>query len=124
MTIPVLKQGDVLIACIQAAPSDVELTQLQDELADKIGRLRARGVVMDVAAIDVLDSFAARTLRAIAYTARLRGARTVVVGIQPEVAIAMVQLGLTLDGVATALDLEGGMALLARHAPDGRGHGG
>jgi rsbT antagonist protein RsbS len=70
-------------------------------------------VVIDVTALDVLDSFATRTIRGVAYTAKLRGARTVVVGIQPEVAFAMVELGLTLEGVETALDLEEGMALVA-----------
>jgi rsbT antagonist protein RsbS len=77
-----------------------------------VGRYRSRGVVIDVTALDVLDSFATRTLRDIAYTARLRGATAVVVGIQPEVAFAMVQLGLSLDGVLTALDLEEGLERL------------
>ena len=76
-------------------------------------------VVIDVTALDVLDSFATRTLRGIAYTARLRGAETVIVGIQPDVAFAMVQLGLGLDGVATALDLEDGLAHLDDVAPHG-----
>jgi rsbT antagonist protein RsbS len=110
--IPILKQGDILIATIQALLSDDDLTQLRDRLAQSIGRLRTRGVVLDVTALDVLDSFATRTVLSIAYTARLRGAKAVVVGIQPEVALAMVQLGLTLDGVPTALDLEEGLALL------------
>jgi rsbT antagonist protein RsbS len=110
--VPILKQGDVLIASIQAALLDRDLVQLRDEIADQIGRYRSRGVVIDVMALDVLDSFATRTLRSIAYTARLRGAKTVVVGIQPDVAFAMVQLGLSLDGVDTALDLEEGLAHL------------
>jgi rsbT antagonist protein RsbS len=112
VSVPILKQGDILIASMQPALSDRALLQLRDELADRVGRTRARGVVIDVTALDVLDSFASRTLRGIAYTARLRGAQTVVVGIQPEVAFAMVQLGLTLEGVATALDLEEGLSLL------------
>jgi rsbT antagonist protein RsbS len=112
--VPILELGCILIASIQAALSDQDLLQLQDQLAGSIGRLRTRGVVLDVTALDVLDSFAARTLRGIAYTAKLRGAETVVVGIQPEVAFAMVQLGLTLEGITTALDLEEGMALLGR----------
>ena len=114
MSVPILKQGDVLIASIQAALSDRDLVVLRDELADRVGRLRSRGVVIDVTALDVLDSFATRTIRGIAYTAKLRGADTVVVGIQPEVAFAMVQLGLSLDGIATALDLEEGLLLLMR----------
>ena len=112
MSVPILKQGDVLIASIQAALSDRDLVQLRDELADRVGRLRARGVVIDVTALDVLDSFATRTIRGIACTAKLRGAYTVVVGIQPEVAFAMVQLGLSFEGIETALDLEEGLAIL------------
>jgi rsbT antagonist protein RsbS len=113
MIVPILKQGDVLIASIQAALSDQDLVRLRDELAERIGRFRARSVVIDLTALDVLDSFATRTIRDIAYTARLRGANAVVVGIQPEVALAMVQLGLSLEGITTALDLEDGLALLA-----------
>ncbi len=124
MSVPILKQGDLLIATMQAALSDDALLQLRDDLAERVGGLRARGVILDVTALDVLDSFATRTLRGIAYTARLRGAKTVVVGIQPDVAFAMVQLGLTLEGVPTALDLEDGIALvneeLQRSAGDGR----
>lgn len=114
MPVPILKQGHVLIASIQAALTDHDLIQLKDELAEKVGRFRSRGVIIDVTALDVMDSFATRTLRGIAATARLRGAKTVVVGVQPEVAIAIVQLGLTLQGVPTALDLEEGLELLAR----------
>ena len=119
MAVPILKQGDVLIASIQAELSDQDLVQLRDDLAIQIGRLRSRGVVIDLTALDVLDSFATRTLRSIAYAAKLRGANTVVVGIQPEVAFAMVQLGLGLDGVATELDLEDGLALLDNVATHG-----
>ena len=110
MAVPILKQGEVLIASIQAALSDQDLVHLRDDLADQVGRFRSRGVIIDVTALDVLDSFATRTLRSIAYTAKLRGAHTVVVGIQPDVAFAMVQLGLDLEGVDTALDLEEGVA--------------
>ena len=115
MTVPILKQGEVLIASIQAALPDQDLVQLRDVVADKVGRFRSRGVIIDVTALDVLDSFATRTLRTIAYTVRLRGARAVVVGIQPDVAFAMVQLGLSLESVATALDLEEGLVDVARH---------
>jgi rsbT antagonist protein RsbS len=118
MSVPILKQGDVLIASIQAALTDRDLFDLRDELASSVGRFRARAVIIDVTALDVLDSFGTRTIRGIAYAAKLRGANTVVVGIQPEVAFAMVQLGLSLDGVATALDLEEGMALLQRARGD------
>ena len=113
MVVPILKQGDILIASMQAALSDQDLVHFRDELADRVGRFRTRGVVIDVTALDVLDSFATRTLRAIVAIAKLRGAHTVVVGIQPDVAFAMVQLGLNFEGVATALDLEEGLDLLA-----------
>ena len=116
MAVPILKQGNVLIACIQAALTDNDLRQLKDELADQVGRFRSAGVVIDVSALDVMDSFATRTLRGIAETTKLRGAHTVVVGIQPDVAFAMIQLGLTLDGVATGLDLDEGLELVTRVA--------
>ncbi len=112
MPIPILKLSSVLIVTMQEA-SDSDLSQLKSDLADKVGRFRSLGVVIDVSAVDVMDSFATRTLESIAHATRLRGAETVVVGIQPEVAFAMIQLGLSLDDVATALDLEEGMAMLA-----------
>ncbi len=112
MEVPILKQGGTLIATIQAALSDADLLKLQDALVDQVGRYRSKGVVVDVTALDVMDSFATRTLRSLAHMIRLRGAETVICGIQPEVAFAMVQLGLTLEGIATALDLEEGLALL------------
>lgn len=112
MQVPILKQGQYLIASIQAALSDQDLVQLRDALAEKVGRLRARGVIVDVTVLDVMDSFASRTLRDLAQMTRLRGAETVIVGIQPEVAFSMVQLGLTMEGVDTALDLEEGLTFL------------
>lgn len=114
MEVPILKQGDYLIATFQAALTDEDLLQLQDALVARVGKFRSRGVIVDVTALDVMDSFAARTLRALAHMVRLRGAETVIVGIQPEVAFAMVQLGLTLEGVATALDLEEALLLMNR----------
>ena len=123
MEVPILKQGLYLIASIQAALSDIDLLHLRDALAEKVGKFRARGVIVDVTVLDVMDSFASRTLRDLAHMTRLRGAETVIVGIQPEVAFAMVQLGLTLEGVDTALDLEEGLAFLdkktKRHTPRG-----
>jgi rsbT antagonist protein RsbS len=123
MEVPILKQGLYLLASIQAALSDVDLVHLRDALAEKVGKFRARGVIVDVTVLDVMDSFASRTLRDLAHMTRLRGAETVIVGIQPEVAFAMVQLGLTLEGVDTALDLEEGLAFLdkktKRHTPRG-----
>ncbi len=112
MEVPILKQGDYLIATFQAALSDADLNQLRSGLVQQVVRLRSRGVLVDVTAMDVMDSFASRTLREIAHMIRLRGAETVIVGIQPEVAFAMVQLGLTLEDVTTALDLEEGLAYL------------
>jgi rsbT antagonist protein RsbS len=121
MAVPILKQSQFLIASIQSALSDEDLVKLRDDLADLVGRQRARGVIIDVTALDVLDSFATRTLRAIVYTTKLRGAETVIVGIQPDVAQSMVQLGLTLEDVPTALDLEEGLAYLNQRLAAVRG---
>ena len=114
MAVPILKQGAYLIASVQSALTDADLLELRNALVEMVGRYRSRGVIVDVTAMDVMDSFASRTLRDIAHMIRLRGAETVIVGIQPEVAFTMVQLGLTLEGVATALDLEEGLAFLDR----------
>src|SRR5436189_2626902 len=121
MSVPILKQGPFLIASIQSALTDTDLVQLRDALVGKVGSYRSRGVIVDVTALDVLDSFASRTLRDLAHMIRLRGAETVIVGIQPEVAFTMVRLGLTLEGVATSLDLEEGLAYLDRKGK-GPGH--
>jgi len=123
MHVPVLKQGDYLIASVQAALSDADLLHLRDDLAERVGQFRSRGVIIDVTVLDVIDSFATRTLRAVAHMLKLRGAETVIVGIQPDVAFAMVQLGLTLEGIGTALDLEEGLAYLDRVAKKNRIHG-
>jgi rsbT antagonist protein RsbS len=114
MKMAILKQGDHLIATLRPALTDDEMLALQESLVEAVGRLRVRGVVLDVSALDVLDSFGTRTLRTIAQVIRLRGATAVIVGVQPDVAFAMVQLGLTLDGVPTALDLESGLVVLRR----------
>jgi rsbT antagonist protein RsbS len=119
MAVPILKQGDYLIAWIQSALSDSEVLQLRDDLTDRIGRHRARGIIVDVGAMDVIDSFVARSLRTIALTARMRGAETVIVGIQPDVAVAMVQFDLNLDPLHTALDLEEGLELLEKRTKVG-----
>lgn len=125
MPVPILKQGRYLIATVQAELSDREWNGFMEDLLHMVGEKRARGVVVDVAALDVLDSYATRVLRGIAHASRLRGADTVLVGIQPEVALAMVQLGLTkrLQGVSTALDLEQAMDIL-KELHDGDGSGG
>lgn len=114
MEVPILKQGPYLIASIQSALSDEDLVHLRDALVAQVGKLRSRGVIVDVTVLDVMDSFATRTLRDIAHMIRLRGAEMVIVGIQPEVAFALVRLGLKLEGVATALDLEEGILYLNR----------
>src|SRR6266850_7277024 len=98
MEVPILKLGPHLMASIQSALTDADLVQLRDALVEQVGRFRSRGVIVDVTALDVMDSFAARTLSDIAHMIRLRGASTVIVGIQPDVAMAMVQLGLRLQG--------------------------
>jgi rsbT antagonist protein RsbS len=118
----ILRQGPTLIASIHTALDDSQLERFQEDLVADIGRYRARGVIIDVAALDVVDSYATRTLRDIAEMARLRGARTVVVGIQPDVAFVMVRLGMHTDALVTALDLEEGLAYLAgdARAPIGR----
>lgn len=114
MQVPILKQGPYLIASIQSALSDEDLIQLREALVAQVGKLRSRGVIVDVTVLDVMDSFATRTLNDIAQMIRLRGAEMVIVGIQPEVAFALVRLGLKLSGVATALDLEEGLLYLNR----------
>jgi rsbT antagonist protein RsbS len=110
----ILRQGPYLIASVHTALDDSQLVRFQRDLVERIGAVRARGVVIDVAALDVLDSFGTRTLRDIAEMARLRGAVTVVVGIQPDVAFTMVELGMDTGSVTTALDLEEGLAELDR----------
>src|SRR6201986_5172202 len=114
MPVPILKQGSILIASVQAALTDSDTERLRQDLMERVSRFRAQGIIVDVTAIDVMDSFAARSLRTIAHMTRLRGAETVIVGLQPEVAFAMVQLGLAFDDMNTALDLEEGLALLNR----------
>lgn len=122
MQVPILKQRDYLIASVQSVLSDDDLTKLRDDLASKVSRNRSKGVIIDVTVMDVIDSFATRTLRAIAHMLRLRGAQTVIVGIQPEVAFSMVQLGLSFTGIGTALDLEEGLSFLDQHSRTAHGH--
>jgi rsbT antagonist protein RsbS len=108
----ILSQGPNLIVSIHAALDDEQLERLQRDLLERVGRDRARGILIDVAALDVLDSFAARTLADLAYMAQLRGARTVVVGIAPDVAMTLVRLGVRIPLTQTALDLEEGLEWL------------
>lgn len=129
LPVSILSQGPYLIVSIHTGLDDEQLKQLQHELIDRVGRQRCRGILVDVAAVDLLDSFATRTLSDLGHMARLRGAETVVVGIAPEVALAMVQLSLQMPFVRTALDLEEGLACLADVAgpkdagPAGERHG-
>ena len=116
MSVAILHQGDDLIASIQSDLSDSEILTFRDELAERVGRERARGVIVDVSALDVIDSFVARSLQSLAAIVRLRGAETVIVGIRPDVAIALVQFNLDLRPLKTALDLEEARAVLGREA--------
>ena len=111
-SVAIMRQGDNLIASIQSDLTDTQVMQLRDDLAERVGRLRARGLIVDVTALDVIDSFVARSLQSIALTARLRGAETIIVGIQPDVAIAMVHFDLDLAPLHTALDLDEALAQL------------
>jgi rsbT antagonist protein RsbS len=116
MRVPILKHGDYLIASVQSSLNDEELLQLLDDLVVKVSSVRAKGVIVDVTVLDIMDSFATRILRDMAHMIKLRGAPTVVVGIQPDVALTMVQLGLSLGEINTALDLEEGIVLLDEHS--------
>ena len=113
-----MQQGRLLIASLPPTATDRDLRGLLDDLADRVGRVGARGVIVDVSALDVLDSFATRVLETVGQVSHLRGAAAVIVGIQPDVALSMVQLGVTLEAVHTALDLEDGIRLLRDQAGD------
>jgi rsbT antagonist protein RsbS len=112
--VSILRQGSYLVASIHTALDDSEMVRFQQDLIAAISDNRAQGVIIDVAALDVLDSFGSRTLHTIGEMARLRGAATVIVGIQPDVAFAMVRLGMGAQPLATALDLEDGIEYLNR----------
>jgi rsbT antagonist protein RsbS len=114
MSVAILRRGDVLIASIQSDLSDTAVVELRQELAELVGRYRLRGIVIDVGALDVIDSFVTRALRTIVLTARLLGAATVIVGLAPDVAIAMVQFRLNLEPLRVALDLDEALAMLDR----------
>jgi rsbT antagonist protein RsbS len=110
--IPILRMGEFLLVTIQVDMHDQLALTLQDDLTAQITRTGARGVLIDISSLDVVDSFIGRMLGSIASMARLMNAETVVVGMQPSVAITLVELGLTLHGIRTALNVERGMALL------------
>jgi rsbT antagonist protein RsbS len=124
MSVAILRQGDVLIASIQSDLSDTEVIELRQELAERVGEYRLRGIVIDVGALDVIDSFVTRALRTIVLTSKLLGAATVIVGLAPDVAIAMVQFRLNLEPLRVALDLDEALGMLdrlnQRGAEDGR----
>ncbi len=118
--IPILKMGEYLLVTIQVDMHDRLAMTLQDDLTSRIVTARARGVLIDISALEMVDSFIGRMLGDIAAMSRILDAETVVVGMQPAVAITLVELGLSLKGVRTALDIERGMALL-RSRIDARG---
>jgi rsbT antagonist protein RsbS len=112
--IPILKMGDFLMVTIQVDMHDQLASALQDDLTTKIARFNAKGVLIDISSLDIVDSFIGRMLANTSAMARVLDAQTVVVGIQPAVAITLVELGLNLSGVHTALDVEKGMEMLRR----------
>ena len=112
--IPILRMGDLLLVTIQVDMHDRLAMTLQDDLTERIVRDGAKGVLIDISALDLVDSFIGRMLATISGIARVLDAVTVVVGMQPAVAITLVELGLTLNGVKTALNVEKGMALLGK----------
>ncbi len=110
--IPILQMGDLLLVTIQVDMHDQLALTLQDDLTERIQKTSARGVLIDISALDIVDSFIGRMISTISSLARIMDATTVVVGMQPAVAITLVELGLTLTGVRTALNVERGMELL------------
>ncbi|HLK66843.1 MAG TPA: STAS domain-containing protein [Bryobacteraceae bacterium] len=117
--IPILKMGDLLLVTIQVDMHDRLAMSLQDDLTDKIVSGKARGVLIDISALDMVDSFIGRMLANIASMSRILDAETVVVGMRPAVAITLVELGLSLRGVRTALNVDQGMTLLRSFGAEG-----
>ncbi len=116
--IPILRMGKYLLVTIQVDMHDRLAMQLQEDLTSRIAKDQARGVLIDISALDIVDSFIGRMLADIAGMSRILDAQTVVVGMQPAVAITLVELGLSLQGVRTALDVERGMKLLEQSLGD------
>ncbi|MCS3839151.1 rsbT antagonist protein RsbS [Pseudomonas sp. JAI111] len=110
--IPILKMGDFLLVTIQVDMHDQLAMTLQDDLSERISNTSARGVLIDISALDMVDSFIGRMIGTISGLSKIMDAQTVLVGMQPAVAITLVELGLTLPGVSTALNVERGMKLL------------
>jgi rsbT antagonist protein RsbS len=123
MSVAILRQGDALIAAIQSDLTDAQVLALRDDLSERVGEHRLRSLIVDVSALDVIDSFVARSLRAMAITARLRGAETLVVGIKPDVAIAMAHFDLNLEPLRTATDLDEALTLLGGSSEEDGGGG-
>ena len=122
--IPILKLGECLLVTIQVDMHDRLAMQLQDDLTARIAAIAARGVLIDISGLEIVDSFIGRMLGNIAAMSRVLDAETVVVGMRPAVAITLVELGMSLPGVRTALNVEKGMELLSASSADGRdGHG-
>ena len=119
--IPILRMGPTLLVTIQVDMQDQTALALQDDLASRIEATGAHGVLIDISALEIVDSFIGRMLASISAIARVLGATTVVVGMQPAVAITLVELGLALEGVRTALNVERGIAMLASATEDDRG---
>ena len=122
MSVAIVPHRDYLIASIQSDLTDTEVLDLRDEIAKRVGTQRVRGVIVDVAGLDVIDSFVARALSSIALTAKLRGAETVIVGIQPAVAIAMVHFNLNLEPLRAALGVDEALKLLDRSTAENGGN--
>ena len=122
--IPILKMGEFLLVSIQVDMHDRLAMTLQDDLTSQIVRRRARGVLIDISSLEIVDSFIGRTLANIAAMSRVLDAETVVVGMRPAVAITLVELGMSLSGVRTALDVERGMELLRASRAAGNGTAG
>lgn len=114
--VPILRIGDVLLVSIQIDLQDHIALQLQDDLSQRIVETGAKGVLIDISALEIVDSFVGRMISTTAAVSRVLDAETVVVGMQPAVAITLVELGLTLAGVRTALDVDRGLAILARRS--------
>lgn len=112
--IPILQMGEFLLVTIQVDMHDRLAMTLQDDLTNRISQTNARGVLIDISALEIVDSFIGRVLGNIAKMSRVLDAETVVVGMQPAVAITLVELGLSLTGIRTALNVEKGMALLQK----------
>ncbi len=119
--VPILRMGKTLLVTIQVDMQDQTAMALQDDLAERIAQTGASGVMIDISALEIVDSFVGRMLASISGIARILSATTVVVGMQPAVAITLVELGLSLDGVKTALNVERGMDLLRRSEAEAYG---